>query len=94
MFNAIKKALKRYHDYDYQPTILIADASQAIHNGFMAAFYYNSLSDFIRVMCWSHVERNCEDWLKSIDNDTKQSILQSAKVAKMYSFVRKMKIKR
>ena len=59
--------------------ILIADAAPAIHNGFMKAFEYNSIDEFKRVMCWSHVDRNCENQLKSTPVEIRDSILDDIK---------------
>ena len=58
MFSAIKKAL---NSFDSKPDTLIADYAPAITNGFMLAFNYESFNDLYRVMCWSHVGRNCEE---------------------------------
>ncbi len=56
-FNAIKDSLLNIFDYNYRPTILVADGAEAITNGFMKAFNYVSIEEFIRIMCWSHVDR-------------------------------------
>ena len=69
MFNAIKKTAKALFNYDYNPDILIADASPAIHNGFMRAFELKSLDEFFRIMCRSHAERNCEENLRSYNSE-------------------------
>jgi hypothetical protein len=79
MFATVKKSAKKFFNYDYRPDTLIADAAPAIHNGFMNAFDYKSLTDFNRVMCWSHVYRNCENMLKSISAEIKDSILDDIK---------------
>ena len=42
----------------------------------MAAFEYTRLDEFYRVMCWSHVERNCEEWMRSIEHETREKLLQ------------------
>ena len=47
MFTAIKNAAKEFFDYDYMPNCLIADAAPAIHNGFMLAFGYKNLDEFM-----------------------------------------------
>ena len=60
IFGSLKKVLKRLFDYEYKPNALQADAAEAITNGFMAAFGYNSVDEFIRLMCWAHVWRACE----------------------------------
>ena len=79
MFNAIKKATKSLFNYDYNPNILIADAASAIHNGFMKGFDFKSLDDFYRVMCWSYVDGNCEDNLKSYPSEIREEIIQDIK---------------
>ena len=56
-FNAIKDSLLNIFDYNYRPKILVADGAEAITNGFMKAFNYASIEEFIRIMCWSHVDR-------------------------------------
>jgi hypothetical protein len=77
MFRAIINALFVHHDkFEYKPNCLIADAAPAIHNGFMAAQV--SLDEFCRVMCWSHVERNCEEWMRSIEHETREKIFMVA----------------
>ena len=84
IFNAVKKAAKTIYNYEYKPNILIADAAPAIHNGFMAAFSYKSLDEFFRVMCWSHVERNCEDNLKSLEyRDIREEVLNDIKLIQL-----------
>ena len=75
----MKKALKKFFDFDYKPDCLIADAAPAIHNGFKAAFEYNTLDEFLRVMCWSHVERNCEEKSNGIEQKTRDEILNDIK---------------
>ena len=53
---------------EYRPNILIADGAEAITNGFMAAFDYKSITEFIRIMCWAHVHRNCKSKALTITN--------------------------
>ena len=79
MFATVKHSAKKFFNFDYRPNTLIADAAPAIHNGFMKAFDYKSLTDFNRVTCWSHVYRNCEIMLKSISAEIKDSILDDIK---------------
>ena len=59
IFNSLKLALQKICREDYQPTILIADGSAAIENGFREA--YNHLTH--RVMCWAHAVRNIDKHL-------------------------------
>ena len=60
VFKSLKDALLKLYQYNYKPTSLIADGADAITNGFMAAFGYKKVDDFVRVMCWPHVQRACE----------------------------------
>jgi hypothetical protein len=66
MFCAMKKSLYSFYIFEYRPNILIADAAPAITNGFMKAFDYESEDEFIRVMCWAHVDR-WDKWKDNID---------------------------
>lgn len=72
-FLALKNAVKLIFNYDYKPSILIADAASAITNGFIKAFDYQSLADFTRVTCWAHV-------LREIDNNLPNSIPEREKI--------------
>ena len=45
------------YNFDYQPTILVADASEAITNGFTDVF--NEL--LLREMCWFYMKKAFED---------------------------------
>lgn len=65
VFNAIRQAYKHHNPlYEYKPTQLLADAAQAITNGFMSAF-----TDIDkRIVCWAHVIRNIDDKLKTISD--------------------------
>lgn len=65
---SIKEALKNIYAYEYKPEALIADGAEAITNGFMNAFGYDSIHSFIRVMCWAHVHRAIEIRTKSLEN--------------------------
>ena len=60
IFKAVKKGCFVNEQYNYKPTALIADGAGAITNGFMTAFGYLSLADFIRVYCWAHVNVNLD----------------------------------
>lgn len=67
IFSSLKNSLKRIHNYDYKPSILIADGAEAITNGFKKAFGYNSIDEFTRIMCWAHVVKAIEKRLNGID---------------------------
>ena len=61
IFEALSNTLKILYDYDYRPNALIADAAGAITNGFKLAFNYDNEEQFIRIMCYSHVDRAIKD---------------------------------
>ena len=54
IFNAVKESVYEIYKVNYQPTILVADASDAITNGFKEVF--EQLSQ--RVMCWFHIYKH------------------------------------
>ncbi|RNA42218.1 hypothetical protein BpHYR1_036256, partial [Brachionus plicatilis] len=54
----------------FLPTILIADGSDAITNGYELAFGKPSE----RIMCWAHVLRNVNEHLVSIPSETRNAI--------------------
>jgi hypothetical protein len=58
----------------YRPDILIADGAEAITNGFMAAFDYETANDFTRIMCWAHVYRKIEEKARPIQQQYRQEI--------------------
>jgi hypothetical protein len=68
-FNAIKDFLLKIFEYHYRPKILVADGAEAITNGFLKAFNYASIAEFIRIMCWAHVDRAYKPKLSKIKNE-------------------------
>jgi len=74
IFNAVKESVYEIYKVDYQPTILVADASDAITNGFKEVF--EQLSQ--RVMCWFHMKKAYEDHesFTAIKNPHKDNIRQ------------------
>ena len=52
MFKAIKDSVQNVYNFDYKPSILIADAAEGITIGFQTIFELKS-----RVVCWAHVIR-------------------------------------
>lgn len=53
IFTAIKKNIRKLHQIDYKPEVLVSDAAGAIRNGFFAAF--PELENAKHVTCWFHV---------------------------------------
>ena len=43
-------------------------------NGFMSAFNYGSIEDFVRVICWQHVKRNLEKRLPLIKKEDRDEL--------------------
>jgi hypothetical protein len=60
-FSFIFRSLRVYHT-DYKPSILLADGSEAITNGFIAVFTEIA----VRIMCYFHVIKNIEKYMKPI----------------------------
>jgi hypothetical protein len=74
VFRTIKTSLAKLFDYEYQPNVLVTDGAEAITNGFMKAFDYLSLEEFIRVMCWSHVDRAYKPKMSKIEKEFQKQI--------------------
>jgi len=73
-FESIVKAVKQVTGEVYKPSVLVADAASAIHNGFMSAYCYNSILDFKRVVCYQHVSRNIDKHMGLISKETRVKI--------------------
>ena len=59
----------------YEPKILQSDSASAIVNGFMCAFDYDNVTDFIRLNCWAHVRRNLEKKINCVkDSEVKAEL--------------------
>ncbi len=52
IFQSIKDSVQEIYQYDYEPTTLVADGSDAITNGFTSVFK----DLLLRVMCWFHMK--------------------------------------
>ena len=74
IFQSIKDTVKDVYNCDYQPTILIADAADAITNGFKSVFK----ELLTRVMCWFHMKKAFEahETYVSLESSTKEQIKQ------------------
>jgi hypothetical protein len=71
IFNAIAKGVLALTGDTYRPQVLIADAAAAITNGFCAAYSYDaqrSVLEFVRIMCWAHVNINCDKKVKAVND--------------------------
>ncbi len=67
----IKMSVEKLTLKPYQPGILMADAADAITNGFASVFGPH----FVRLMCYAHVERACLRRLNSVDIEEKNQII-------------------
>ena len=75
IFKSVALAVQRLFDEVYQPKILQSDSANAIVNGFMCAFDYNDVSDFVRLNCWAHVRRNLEKKINCVkDSEIKAEL--------------------
>ena len=73
IFNSVKDLLKETLTIDYKPSILVADASSAITNGFEQAF-----GPFpCRVVCWAHVIRNVDKKLMLVSDRKMQASIRA-----------------
>jgi hypothetical protein len=78
VFRVIKEGVEAIYLIIYKPIALVADAAGAITIAFTVVFG----EDFIRIMCYCHVERACGRRLNG--NDNKDAIildLQSIQIA-------------
>ena len=84
MFEGIIHGIKNIYNCDFRPHILQADAARAITKGFEQAFNFESDTEYIRLNCWSHVNRNCDHRLVCIkDTKIKDSIKADLKNIQM-----------
>ena len=61
IFHSKAKGVLALCDTTYKPEVLIADAAAAITNGY--GYDYDQLTtvlEFVRIMCWAHVNINCD----------------------------------
>ena len=80
MFESVKEGLRNIFQYEYRPTILQADSARAITRGFEQAFDYHEDTGYIRLNCWSHVNRNCDHRLVCVkDKTVKENIKNDLK---------------
>lgn len=61
IFKTVRNLSFQLFQYDYTPTELIADAAEAITNGFENVFELNK-----RITCWAHVERKIKECTNGI----------------------------
>ena len=74
IFVSIRKVVNALFTQDYKPSILMADGADAITNGFLLAFDYESVDDCVRLMCWAHVFRAVDKKTESIDEPQRKNI--------------------
>ncbi len=73
IFSALVDKAKQLFNHEYRANVLIADAAEAITNGFTSAFKYENHSEFTRVMCWSHVHLSLLKKVSSIQSPEDQA---------------------
>ena len=64
LFETIKDLSQKIFGHVFQIEILLADAAQAITNGFIKVFG----NPRKRIVCWSHVEKKIEENIKGVSN--------------------------
>ena len=81
IFQSIKDTVKDVYNFDYLLTILIADAADAITNGFTRVFK----ELLTRVMCWFHMKKAFEahETYISLESSTKEQIKQDIYVLQL-----------
>ena len=62
MFQSVKDLSEKIFEYDYEPTILLADAAAAITNGFELVFIELQK----RIICWFHVSKAIRKYLDCV----------------------------
>jgi hypothetical protein len=83
MFESVKEGVKIL-GAEIKPHILQADAASAISRGFEQAFEYKDESEYTRLNCWSHVNRNCDHRLICVkDIKVKEQIKEDIKCLQM-----------
>lgn len=70
LFESVKNGVRNIYDKEFKPKVLIADASDAITNGFEAVFG----SNYKRIMCWAHVYRAIDNNIKIYLSNKESSI--------------------
>ena len=85
IFNSAKESVYEIYQVDYQPTILVAHASDAITNGLKEVF--EQLSQ--RVKCWFHMKKTYEDheFFTAIKNPHKDNIRQDIYTLNLKKFL-------
>ncbi|GBN13390.1 hypothetical protein AVEN_13845-1 [Araneus ventricosus] len=64
IFNCVKDSCYKINETEWNPKLLLADASSAITNGFKAVFGF----PFRRLMCYFHVVKNIDGKLRGIQD--------------------------
>ena len=71
VFRNLKDAVENEIGVPFVPRVLIADAAEAITNGFSAVF-----GDHIRVICWFHVMLNIKMKLKLVKSEPLKKLIK------------------
>ena len=88
VFESLKNiSCQIFDDFDYSPSIVIADGDKAISNGFQAAF---PLSFDRRVMCFAHVIRRIDAQLKSFVSPSQKAIKEQIRNDILFIIVKKI----
>ena len=82
IFESVASCTRSIFEREFKPSVLVADGSHAISNGFEAAFG----PGFSRVMCWAHVIRKVDERLRSIsDKQTRAQIRSDISIIQLSS---------
>ena len=80
IFKSLRDVVRRVHNIEIAPTTFLADASDAITNGFASVFNLER-----RIMCHVHVERNLDKHMASFERSLRDSIKQDFKSLQLAS---------
>ena len=76
IFHSIAKVVLLLSNQDYKPEVLMADAASSITNGFCDAYGYNQMANnFVRIMCWAHVNINLDKKVKAVNDANFRKLL-------------------
>lgn len=68
IFQSVADGVRMVTGANYQPSILVADAADAITNGFASVFGQG----FKRIMCWAHAKRAMDKRLAKVTDEEKR----------------------
>ena len=71
LFQSLKTLVQRVHNFEYKASVLLADAADAITNGFENVFTLE-----FRIICWAHCNRAIDKQLVKIKDSKIQQLIR------------------